>query len=168
VADPLAEISHRIGSDMISRTGLRDAGMAACYSATAWFELGHGKHSRQASAQWSSRILIDRRAATNLVNADGAIRPDHLYHDLHAIRPPGSPIRPTVAPPRSGWSQVDLPGACRRFRQCVAPDCLRRLTNGRQEAWLAPVLGDAGGGAATDVFGAAGARGFTGVGTETE
>ena len=27
------------------------------------------------------RILVNRRAAANLVNVDGPIRPDHLHHD---------------------------------------------------------------------------------------
>ena len=47
----------------------------------------HELSLRQRQPDGLGRILINRRAAANLVNADGSIRPDHLHHDppLHPV-----------------------------------------------------------------------------------
>ena len=47
----------------------------------------HELSLRQRQPDGPGRILINRRAAANLVNADGPIRPGHLHHDppLHPV-----------------------------------------------------------------------------------
>src|ERR1700722_11040900 len=49
---------------------------------------GHELSRRKPQPDGSGRILVDGRAAANLVNADGALRPGHLQHDppLHPTR----------------------------------------------------------------------------------
>ena len=54
------------------------------------------------------RILVNPRAAADLVNADGPIRPGHLHHDPPLHPTPRSPTRPTLAPPGSGRSLVAM------------------------------------------------------------
>jgi hypothetical protein len=41
----------------------------------------HELSLRQRQPDGPGRILVDCRAAANLVNVDGPIRPDHLHHD---------------------------------------------------------------------------------------
>ena len=47
----------------------------------------HELSLRQPQPDGPGRILVNRRAAANLVNADDPIRPDHLHHDppLHSV-----------------------------------------------------------------------------------
>jgi hypothetical protein len=52
--------------------------------------LQSGEHElslRQRQPDGPGRILVNRRAAANLVNADGPIRAGHLHHDppLHPV-----------------------------------------------------------------------------------
>jgi hypothetical protein len=54
------------------------------------------------------RIFVNPRAAADLVNTDGPIRPGHLHHDPPFHPTPWSPTRPTVAPPGSGRSLVAM------------------------------------------------------------
>jgi hypothetical protein len=41
----------------------------------------HDLSFRQRQPDCPGRIFVNRRAATNLMNADDPIRPDHLHHD---------------------------------------------------------------------------------------
>ena len=47
----------------------------------------HELSLRQRQSDGAGRILVNRRAAANLVNVDGPIRPGHLHHDppLHPV-----------------------------------------------------------------------------------
>jgi hypothetical protein len=47
----------------------------------------HELSLRQRQPDGPGRILVNRRAAANLMNVDGPIRPDHVHHD--------APLHPT-------------------------------------------------------------------------
>jgi hypothetical protein len=82
--------------------------------------LQSGEHQlslRQRQPDGPGRILVNRRAAADLMNADGPICPGHLHHDppLHPAPPalrPGRPYHPQVLDglvlqkiPFVGWGQ---------------------------------------------------------------
>src|SRR5271168_252932 len=68
----------------------------------------HELSLRQRQPDGPGRILINRRAAANLVNADGPIRPGHLHHDppLHPV--PRLPDQADRSTPRFWTVSVQL------------------------------------------------------------
>jgi hypothetical protein len=60
----------------------------------------HELSLRQRQPDGPGRILVNRRAAANLVNADGPIRPGHLHHDPPLHPTPRFPDQADRSTPR--------------------------------------------------------------------
>jgi hypothetical protein len=76
---------------------------------------------RQRQPDGSGRIFPNRRAAANLMSADGPIRPSHLHHDPQLHPAPGSPDQADRSTPRFWTVSVARCPFLRKAR------CLRAL-----------------------------------------
>src|SRR5271156_3675709 len=73
--------------------------------------LQSGEHElslRQRQSDGPGRILVTRRAAANLVNADGPISPGHLHHDPPLHPAPRLPDQADRSTPRFWTGSVQL------------------------------------------------------------